>query len=91
MILFTQFTSRTGFVTETIHEPPRYLSARTFATITAKELPDAVRLAEVEPNLGPETVTHEPAIETLLGHLNEAVEESFVPPASISINRPAVR
>lgn len=95
--------SRAGFVTETADEPPRYLPARSFETITVKELLDAVRMAEEEPSLGPERLPHEPEIETLLMHLNEAVEESLrgrtlrelalsrVPPASISINRPAVR
>ena len=59
--------------------------------------------AEQESSLGPETLPHEPEIETLLMHLNEAEEESlcartlrelvlsYVLPVSISINRPAVR
>ncbi len=95
--------ARAGFVTETADEPPRYLPACSFETITIKALLDAVRKAEEEPSLGPDTLPYEPEIETLLRQLNEAVEESLrgrtlrelalssVPPASISINRPAVR
>ncbi len=69
--------TRAGFVTETADDPPRYLPARAFETITVKELLDAVRTAEEDPSLGAETLPHEPEVEALLTRLDEAVDESL--------------
>jgi membrane protein len=68
---------RAGFVTETADDPPRYLPARAFETITVKELIDAVRTAEEHPNIGAETLPHEPEVEALLTRLDDAVDESL--------------
>jgi membrane protein len=66
-----------GFITETADDPPRYLPARSFETITVKELLDAVRSAEEESGLGAESLPHEPGVETLFTHIDAAADESL--------------
>ena len=68
---------RRGFVTETTDQPPQYLPARSFETITVKELLDAVRAADEEPSLNTGTLAHEPEIEKLMTHIDASVEESL--------------
>ncbi|MDH3514459.1 MAG: YihY/virulence factor BrkB family protein [Gammaproteobacteria bacterium] len=68
---------RAGFITETADDPPRYLPARSFETITVKELLDTVRSAEEEPGLGAEILPHEPGVESLFARLDAAADESL--------------
>jgi len=68
---------RAGIVTETADEPTRYLPARAFEMISVKELLDAVRTAEEAPSLAAETLPREPEIESLLAHLDAAVDQSL--------------
>ena len=68
---------RRGFVTETTDQPPQYLPARSFETITVKELLDAVRAAEEESSLNTDTLAREPEVERLLTHIDASVEESL--------------
>jgi membrane protein len=68
---------RRGFVTETTDQPPQYLPARSFETITVKELLDAVRTAEEESSLNIDTLAREPEVEKLLKHIDASVEKSL--------------
>jgi membrane protein len=68
---------RAGFITETADDPPRYLPARSFETITVKELLDAVRSAEEELGLGAECLPHDPSVESVFERLDSAADESL--------------
>jgi len=68
---------RRGFVTETTDQPPQYVPARSFESITVKELLDAVRAAEEEPGLNTDTLARESEVEKLLTHIDVSVEESL--------------
>jgi len=91
---------RAGYITETADDPPHYLPARSFETITVKQLLDTLRAAEEVPSLSTETLPREAEVETLLTRLDEAAETSLhgrnlrelamasVPPVE---NQPAAR
>ena len=66
-----------GFITETADEPPRYLPAHAFETITVKALLDTVRTAEEAPSLRAEALPHEPEVESLVARMDEAVDDSL--------------
>ena len=66
-----------GYITETADDPPHYLPARSFETITVKELLDTLRSAEEEPSLSAEILPHEAEVEKLLAHLDEAANASL--------------
>ncbi|MCR4301391.1 MAG: YihY/virulence factor BrkB family protein [Sulfuricaulis sp.] len=66
-----------GFITETADDPPRYLPARSFETITVKELLDAVRSAGEESGLGAESLPHEPGVESVFEQLDTAADVSL--------------
>jgi membrane protein len=68
---------RAGFITETADNPPRYLPARSFETITVKELLDAVRSAGEESGLSAESLPHEPGVESVFERLNTAADDSL--------------
>jgi membrane protein len=68
---------RAGYITETADDPPRYLPARSFETISVKELLDALRTAEEEPSLSVEILPHEAEVERLLTRMDEAVDVSL--------------
>ncbi|MCR4345978.1 MAG: YihY/virulence factor BrkB family protein [Sulfuricaulis sp.] len=68
---------RAGYITETADVPPRYLPARSFETITVKELLDTLRSAEEEPGLNAEILPHEAEVEILLARLDEAADASL--------------
>lgn len=68
---------RAGYITETADVPPRYLPARSFETITVKELLDTLRSAEEEPGLNAEILPHEAEVESLLARLDEAADASL--------------
>ena len=68
---------RAGFITETTDDPPRYLPARAFETITVKELLDAVRTAEEDYGPGAETLPHEAEVEAVVAGFDAAVDESL--------------
>jgi len=66
-----------GFVTETADDPPRYLPAQAFETITVKALLDTVRTAEEAPSLRAEALPREPEVESLVARVDEAVDDSL--------------
>jgi len=68
---------RAGYITETADDPPRYLPARSFETITVKELLDTLRTAEEDPSLSAEILPHEAEVDKLLACLDEAVDASL--------------
>lgn len=68
---------RGGFVTETAEEPPRYLPAHSFETITIKQLLEAVRSAEEQPSLNTGMLPREPEVEKLLSRIDASLEESL--------------
>jgi membrane protein len=68
---------RAGFVAETSDEPPRYVPANSFETITVKQLLDAVRAAEEEPGLNTKTLPRDPEVEKLLSRIDASVEDSL--------------
>jgi membrane protein len=68
---------RAGYISETSDDPPQYLPARSFETITVKELLDAVRTTEEEFGLNPRILPHEPAVERVLAQMDEAVGTSL--------------
>lgn len=89
-----------GYIAETADDPPYFLPARSFETITVKELLDTIRSAGEMPGLNTETLPHEADVEGLLARLDEAAGASLrgrnlrelamasVPPAEI---QPAAR
>jgi len=66
-----------GFITETSEDPPRYVPARAFETITVKELLDALRAADELVSLGTTSLPQEARVEDLLAHMEEAVDTSL--------------
>ncbi len=68
---------RAGFITETADEPPRYLPARSFETITIKNLLNTMRSAEEDPGMSDDILPHEAEVEMLLACADEAVETSL--------------
>jgi membrane protein len=68
---------RAGYITETADDPPHYLPARSFETITVKELLDTLRTAEEDPSLSAGILPHEVEVERLLARLDEAVDASL--------------
>lgn len=68
---------RAGYITETADDPPRYLPARSFETITVKDLLDTARAAEEEPGMSAEILPREAEVERLLVRLDEAVSSSL--------------
>jgi len=68
---------RHGFLNETADEPPCYLPARAFETTTVKELLDAVRAAGEEPGFEVGNLPHEPEVESMIGRIDGAIDESL--------------
>jgi membrane protein len=68
---------RAGYITETADDPPRYLPARSFETITVKELLDTMRSAEEDPGMSDEILPREDEVERLLARADEAVDTSL--------------
>lgn len=68
---------RAGYITETADDPPRYLPARSFETITVKDLLDTTRAAEEEPSMSAEILPREAEVERLLMRLDDAVDSSL--------------
>jgi len=68
---------RAGYITETADDPPQYLPARSFETISVKELLDTVRAAEEYPGMSAEILSHEAGVESLLMRMDEAVSSSL--------------
>jgi membrane protein len=66
-----------GFVTETADEPPRYLPARAFETVSVKELLDAIRGAEEDLVLRVERLPGDPPVDALLARLDTANADSL--------------
>jgi len=66
-----------GYITETADEPPRYLPARSFETITVKDLLDTMRAAEEDPGMEADILPHEPGVEQLITRTDEAVGASL--------------
>jgi membrane protein len=66
-----------GYITETADDPPRYLPARSFETITVKELLDTMRSAEEDPSMSDDILPREEAVEKLLARTDEAVDASL--------------
>lgn len=66
-----------GYITETADDPPRYLPARDFESITVKELIDAVRTAEEE--LGPDadSLPHVKTVDSVFSRLDAAQDASL--------------
>jgi membrane protein len=68
---------RAGFVTETSDEPPHYVPANSFETITVKQLLDVVRAADEEPSLNTRTLPRDPEIEKLVSRIDASVDEAL--------------
>jgi membrane protein len=68
---------RAGYITETADDPPLYLPARSFETITVKEYLDTLRRAEEEPGTNAEILPHEDETEKLLARVDKAVDASL--------------
>jgi membrane protein len=68
---------RAGYITDTADDPPLYLPARSFETISVKELLDTLRAAEEEPSQSAEILPHEVEVERLLARVDEAVDASL--------------
>jgi len=68
---------RAGYLTETTDDPPRYLPARSFETITVKDLLDTMRADEEEPGTSAEILPREAEVEKLLARLDEAASASL--------------
>jgi membrane protein len=68
---------RAGYITETADAPPQYLPARSFETISVKELLDTLRTAEEDPSLSAEILPHEAEVERLLARVDAAVDASL--------------
>jgi membrane protein len=68
---------RAGYITETADDPPLYLPAHSFETITAKDLLDTVRSAEEDPGMNADILPHEAEVEKLLMRVEEAVGASL--------------
>jgi membrane protein len=66
-----------GYITETADDPPRYLPARSFETITVKELLDTMRSAEEDPSMSDDILPREDEVEKLLARADEAVDASL--------------
>jgi membrane protein len=66
-----------GYITETADEPPRYLPARSFETITVKDLLDTMRAAEEGPGMEADILPHETGVEQLITRTDEAVGASL--------------
>ena len=66
-----------GYITETADDPARYLPARSFDTITVKELLDTMRSAEEYPGMSDDILPHEDEVEKLLARTDEAVNASL--------------
>jgi len=68
---------RAGYITETADDPPHYVPARSFETITVKDLLDTTRAAEEYPGMSAEVLPHEAEVERLLSGLDEAASTSL--------------
>jgi membrane protein len=68
---------RAGYITDTADIPPRYLPARSFETISIKELLDSIRTAEEEPGLSVEILPREAEVEKLLARMDAAVDTTL--------------
>ena len=68
---------RAGYIAETADDPPLYLPARSFETITVKDLLDTLRTAEEEPSTSAEILPRESEVERLLTRVDEAVDASL--------------
>ena len=68
---------RAGYITETADDPPLYLPARPFETISVKELLDAMRTADEEVSLRAEILPHEAEVERVLARVDGAVAASL--------------
>jgi membrane protein len=68
---------RAGYITETADAPPQYLPARSFETISVKELLDTLRTAEEDPSLSAEILPHEAEVERLLARVDVAVDAAL--------------
>jgi membrane protein len=66
-----------GYITETADDPPRYLPARSFETITVKELLDTMRSAEEDPGMSDDILPREDEVEKMLERVDEAVDASL--------------
>jgi len=66
-----------GYITETADDPPLYLPARSFETITVKELLDTLRAAGEEPSSSDGILPREAEVEKLIARADEAVNASL--------------
>jgi membrane protein len=68
---------RAGYITDTADDPPRYLPARSFESISIKELLDSIRTAEEEPGQSIGILPREAEVEKLLTRLDVAVDATL--------------
>ena len=68
---------RAGYITETADDPPHYLPARPFETITVKNLLDVMRTAGERASLSAERLPHEPEVERMLARVDDAVDATL--------------
>jgi membrane protein len=68
---------RAGYIADTADDPPLYIPARSFETISVKELLDSLRAAGEEPGQSAGILPHEAGVERLLARVDEAVDASL--------------
>ena len=68
---------RAGYIADTADDPPLYIPARSFETVSVKELLDSLRAAGEEPGQSAGILPHEAGVERLLARVDEAVDASL--------------
>ena len=68
---------RAGYLTETSDEPPCYLPAHAFDSITVKQLLDTIRSVDEDSVTSGEVLAQEAEVESLIAHMDEAVETAL--------------
>lgn len=66
-----------GYLTETTDDPPRYVPAHAFESITVKHLLDTIRRVDEDSVAGGALLAREAEVESLITHMDEAVETAL--------------
>jgi membrane protein len=68
---------RVGYLTETTDDPPRYVPAHAFESITVKQLLDTIRCVDEDSVASGEVLAQEAEVENLVARMDEAVETAL--------------
>lgn len=66
-----------GYLTETADDPPSYVPAHAFESITVKHLLDTIRSLDEESVASGEVLAQEAEVESLIAHMDEAMETAL--------------